>query len=80
MKADYGRQLVEQLSKDLTVRFGMSFGRRNLFQIRAFYLAYPRIVQTASAQFNAPGGKPDQHTLEARAVVRATSKRRSGRT
>src|SRR5262249_46117250 len=29
---------------------GRGFGRRNLFQMRAFYLAYPQIVQTLSAQ------------------------------
>jgi hypothetical protein len=50
-KADYyGEQIVEQLSKDLTVRFGRGFKRSNLFQMRAFYLAFPEIVQTMSGQ------------------------------
>ena len=49
-KADYGLRVVERLSRDLTLRFGRGFGRRNLFQMRAFFLAYPDITQTASAQ------------------------------
>ena len=49
-RADYGAALVERLSADLTSRFGRGFGRRNLFQMRAFYLAYREIPQTASAQ------------------------------
>ena len=49
-RAQYGQQLIDQLSQDLTNRFGRGFGRRNLFQMRAFYLAYPEIVQTPPAQ------------------------------
>ena len=33
-----------------TKKFGRGFGRRNLFQMRAFYQAYPKIVQTVSVQ------------------------------
>ncbi len=49
-RADYGEQLIQRLSQDLTQRFGRGFGRSNLFQMRAFYLTYPQIVQTASGQ------------------------------
>ncbi len=49
-RADYGEQLVQRLSQDLTHRFGRGFGRSNLFQMRAFYLAYSQKVQTASGQ------------------------------
>jgi hypothetical protein len=51
-KADYGKRLIERLSRDLTAKFGRGFGRRNIFQMRAFYLAYPEIVQTPSAQLD----------------------------
>lgn len=50
-KADYGEQLIDLLAADLTVRFGRGFGRSNLFQMKSFYLTWPQIVQTASAQF-----------------------------
>lgn len=53
----YGKEIVDRLAKDLTDKFGRGFGRRNLFQMRAFYLAYQMmlsqgddIVQTLSAQ------------------------------
>lgn len=45
----YGDFIVEELSKDLSARFGRGYGRRNLFQMRAFYLAYSKKVQTPSA-------------------------------
>jgi predicted nuclease of restriction endonuclease-like (RecB) superfamily len=51
-RAGYGEALIEQLSQDLTNRFGRGFGRSNLFQMRTFYEAYSEIVQTASGQFN----------------------------
>ncbi len=41
--------LVKRLAVDLTAQFGRGFGWRNLFQMRAFYLAWPDILQTASA-------------------------------
>ena len=46
----YGKEIIDRLAKDLSDRFGRGFGRRNLFQMRAFYLAYEKIVQTLSAQ------------------------------
>jgi predicted nuclease of restriction endonuclease-like (RecB) superfamily len=49
-KANYGERLIDLLAADLQKRFGRGFGRRNLFQIRAFYLSYRSIVQTPSAQ------------------------------
>lgn len=50
VRADYGAALVDRLAVDLTARFGRGFGRRNLFQMRALYLAYREIPQTVSAQ------------------------------
>lgn len=49
-RAEYGEQLVKRLSADLSSKFGRGFGRANLYQMRAFYLAYPEIVQTVSGQ------------------------------
>jgi hypothetical protein len=40
-RAEYGGQLIEQLAVDLTQQFGRGFGRANLGQMRAFYLAWP---------------------------------------
>ena len=53
-RADYGEQLVTRLAKDLTRRYGRGFGYRNLYQMRQFYLTYPRILQTASAKSGQP--------------------------
>lgn len=46
----YGKEIVDRLAKDLTDKFGRGFGRSNLFQMRSFYLAYEKIVQTLSGQ------------------------------
>ena len=65
-RADYGEQLVKRLACDLSKRFGRGFSKRNLWLMRAFYIAWPplsvpaarsssgiragEIVQTVSAQ------------------------------
>lgn len=51
--AKYGEEVIERLVEDLTARFGRGFSRRNLFQIRLFYLIYREKVQTVSAQLGA---------------------------
>ncbi len=40
-RADYGEQLVKRLAHDLSRRFGRGFSKRNLWQMRSFYLAWP---------------------------------------
>jgi predicted nuclease of restriction endonuclease-like (RecB) superfamily len=50
-KADYGTELVESLSKDLTLQYGKGFSRSNLFQIRLFYTKCPKI-QTVSGKLS----------------------------
>ena len=47
-RAAYGRELIARLSHDLTSRYGRGFRKSNLFEMRAFYLAYTDIFQTIS--------------------------------
>jgi len=47
-RAEYGSALLSRLSKDLSLIHGKGFGRRNVLDMRRFYLAYP-IWQTVSA-------------------------------
>ena len=49
-RAEYGEGLIDRLAGDLTARFGRGFSRRAVYQMRAFYRAYPMIVQSAIAQ------------------------------
>jgi predicted nuclease of restriction endonuclease-like (RecB) superfamily len=49
-RAGYGEEIVRRLSVDLSERFGRGFGRANLFQMRAFYLAYRGTAQVAPGQ------------------------------
>jgi predicted nuclease of restriction endonuclease-like (RecB) superfamily len=53
-RAGYGEALVERLAADLTAKAGRGLSKRNLLQMRSFYLAYPGIVQTVSAQLGPP--------------------------
>ena len=48
-KAEYGTELLDHLSKDLTASYGKGFSRSNLFQMRQFYIKFPKI-QTVSVQ------------------------------
>ncbi len=47
-RADYGRQLVEQLSSELTATYGKGWSPQNLFYMKQFYLAYPGLVPAES--------------------------------
>lgn len=42
IKAEYGSELLDRLSRDLTAEFGKGFSRSNLVYIRKFYLAFPK--------------------------------------
>ena len=55
-RAAYGEALIERLSVDLSARFGRGFSKQNLWQMRAFHLAWPagQILQTPSAKFPTP--------------------------
>lgn len=68
-RAEYGEELIEQLAQRLTARFGRGFGRANLRQMRAFYLTYGEIRQTASGEFE--HAKPSE--------IRQTASGESGR-
>lgn len=41
-KAEYGKQLLTQLAKDLTARHGKGFNRSNLTYMRKLYLVFPK--------------------------------------
>lgn len=60
-RAQYGTELLERLAADLTTQFGRGFSRRNLQDMRLFYLAYPpqRIWQTVSAKSRQASAHPD---------------------
>ena len=49
--ADYGKQTLRELSKELTREFGKGFSRSNLQNMRAFYLAYEK-CQTVSGKLS----------------------------
>jgi hypothetical protein len=48
-RAAYGDKLIDSLASRLTAEFGSGFGRVNLFAMRKFYLAFPK-VQTLCEQ------------------------------
>ena len=50
-KAEYGSKLLDTLSKDLKLRYGKGFSRRNILDMRRFYHCY-KIRQTVSAKLS----------------------------
>lgn len=48
-RAEYGKQVLSEISKNLTTKFGKGFSETNLRQMRNFFLIYS-IQQTASAK------------------------------
>lgn len=53
-RADYGEEIIEQLAAELSARYGRGFSLRNVWQMKAFYLAWP-IPQTLSAESEGKG-------------------------
>ena len=49
-KAEYGQNLIPELSQKLTIEFGKGFSTTNLKQMRTFYLTYSK-GQTVSDEF-----------------------------
>ena len=43
-RADYGQQLVAQLSESLTTAYGRGWSVQSLFYMRQFYLSYPHLL------------------------------------
>ncbi|MGC4101663.1 PDDEXK nuclease domain-containing protein [Ferruginibacter sp.] len=41
-RAEYGSELLERISKDLQQNYGKGFGRRNVLDMRRFYLTYQK--------------------------------------
>ncbi len=54
IRAEYGKHILNELSEKLTEKFGVGFSKRNLEQMRQFFLTYS-IAQTLSAQLNSIG-------------------------
>jgi predicted nuclease of restriction endonuclease-like (RecB) superfamily len=50
-RAEYGSDLLARLSKDLQQKYGKGFGRRNILDMRRFYLVYQK-WQTVSAKLS----------------------------
>lgn len=61
-RADYGDELISRLSADLTARFGRGFSRSNLFQMKAFYLAYGELG-AVGARSSSPRERKKVQTL-----------------
>jgi len=50
-KAEYGKEILKNLSKELTAEFGKGFSKDNLENMRKFYLVYEK-TETVSRKFN----------------------------
>ncbi len=45
IRAEYGKKLIQELSKKLSRDFGKGFSIRNLEQMRKFYLVYGKQIE-----------------------------------
>jgi len=61
-RADYGRQLVAQLSEALTAAYGRGWSVQSLFYMKQFYLSYPRLLAEGGI-FHATGGELAQEAF-----------------
>ena len=63
-QAEYGDELIKRLAADLAARFGRGFAVRNVYQMRAFHLAYRNILQTVSAKLTGPKSAVSSRKLQ----------------
>ena len=56
-RAEYGKQLIEELSQRLTKKYGRGFSAQNLWNMRTFYLMYSARLPEFSQ--NGEGGLPE---------------------
>jgi len=70
-RAEYGEELIERLAADLSARYGRGYSVRNVWQMKAFYLAWP-IPQTTSAQSK---GRGILQTVSAESAVSSIASR-----
>lgn len=47
IRADYGKSLLNNLSRDLKLRHGKGFSRSNVSRFRQFYLTYPKCAKAS---------------------------------
>lgn len=78
-RAEYGEALLLRLATDLSARFGSGFSRRNLQQMRLFYLAWPpeKIWQTPSAKSPPPHIRQTPSSESSGAPISETLSRKS---
>jgi hypothetical protein len=53
-RADYGKEVIKTISKELTQEYGKGFSERNIRKYRQFYITFPdkKIWPTLSAKLN----------------------------
>lgn len=53
-RADYGKEIIKNISEEMTREFGKGFSKRTIWEIRQFYTTFPdfSIVRTLSAQLS----------------------------
>lgn len=54
-RAEYGEQVLIELTKQLTQKYGRGFNKSNLYLFVTFYLSYPNIFQSLTGKSNEGG-------------------------
>lgn len=52
-RAEYGAEVISNLSKELTLKYGKGYSKRALYQYLKFFRMFPEIVNEARTQFDA---------------------------
>jgi len=69
-RADYGQQLVAQLSKKLTAAYGTGWSVQNLFYMKQFYQSYPRLLPEGGILHAVSGeSSPNVHAARGHSAI-----------
>ena len=49
-RADYGKKIIDDLAKKLTMKYGKGYTKRAIYQYLSFYRMFPQIVYEPRTQ------------------------------
>ncbi len=71
-RAEYGEQVLIELAKQLTQKYGRGFNKSNLYLFVTFYLNYPNIFQSLTGKSNEGSNRNNFYAMNRKNICQPT--------
>ena len=71
-RAEYGEQVLIELAKQLTQKYGRGFNKSNLYLFVTFYLNYPNIFQSLTGKSNESSNRNNFYAVNRKNICQPT--------